>query len=115
MAQKVFKIPDGKGGFTYQIPNLSLRRNLGNLEKAGLKMSMGRIVDWTQKYYVPAQHQQQAFPPITLGPAPFANWTANPADYGISPSDWDSPVITEELQPITSPWGTAPTFSWMFS
>ena len=96
-------------------PNLSLRKNLENLEKAGLKMSLGRIVNWTHKYYVPAQHQQQVFPPITLGPVPFANWTATPADYGISPSEWDLPDITEELHPITSPWGTAPTFNWMFS
>ena len=96
-------------------PNLSLRKNLDCLEKAGLKMSIWRIVDWKQEYYESAQHQQQVFTPITLGPDPFANWTANPADYGISPSDWDSPAVTEELQPITSPWGPAPTFSWMFS
>ena len=62
-------------------PDLSLRKNQEIMEDAGLKMSMGRLVDWIDKYITPEEPSQPKIEPFTSG----FTWTA--PDY----SSWGNP------------------------
>jgi hypothetical protein len=86
-------------------PDLSLRKNLSLLEDAGLKMSLGRLQDWIEKYLdVPATPATPA--PLYTVPD-FRDWNPKPENYGYTISDWDTPEAREE----ENRW-QFPSFDW---
>lgn len=75
-------------------PDLSLRKNLDRLEDAGLKMSMGRLLDWIKKYYIPARTDIEQNPftgPFNWNPPKMQLWGWPDEDdtYDVPVSDWD--------------------------
>lgn len=90
-------------------PDLSLRKNLSLLEDAGLKMSLGRLQDWIEKYLdVPATPATPA--PLYTVPD-FRDWNPKPENYGYTISDWDTPEAREEENRYTGHW-QFPSFDW---
>ena len=77
-------------------PDMTMRENLDVMKDAGLKMTLGTLHRWIDKYIEEPTSSAFNFEPSNYAAPPdFCNWVPDLADYGFTVSEWDMPEAKE--------------------